>query len=51
MITRVIYNSNNSDNNVERSFVWREIDAAFENRILTSAVINVAYIAMIFRRH
>jgi len=22
--------SNNSDNNVEKSFVWREIDAAFE---------------------
>jgi len=25
---------------VERSFVWREIDAAFENRILTDAIIN-----------
>ncbi|KYM93271.1 hypothetical protein ALC53_00207, partial [Atta colombica] len=29
-----------SDNNVERFFVWREIDAAFENRILTDAIIN-----------
>ena len=27
--------SNNSDNNEERSFVWREIDAAFKDRILT----------------
>ncbi|KYN40040.1 hypothetical protein ALC56_05567 [Trachymyrmex septentrionalis] len=36
--------SNNSDNNVERSFVWRKIDAAFENRILTDAVINADYI-------
>jgi len=28
----------------ERSLVWREIDAAFENRILTNAVINSNYI-------
>ena len=28
----------------ERSLVWREIDAAFENRILTGAVVNVDYI-------
>jgi len=32
------------DNNVRRSFVWREIDAAFENRILTGAIINADYI-------
>ena len=42
--------SNNSDNNVKRSFVWQEIDA-FENRILIDAVINADYIATIFRRH
>ena len=28
----------------ERSLLWREIDAAFESRILTGAVINVDYI-------
>jgi len=28
----------------ERSLVWRETDAAFESRILTSAVVNVDYI-------
>jgi len=28
----------------ERSLVWREIDAAFENRISTGAVVNVDYI-------
>ena len=28
----------------ERSFVWREIDAAFESRILTGAVINSNHI-------
>ena len=36
--------TNNSDNNVKRSFVWREIDAAFENQILIDAVINADYI-------
>jgi len=28
----------------ERSLIWRETDAAFESRILTSAVVNVDYI-------
>ena len=28
----------------ERSLVWREIDAAFENRILTGAMINSNHI-------
>ncbi|XP_071647042.1 uncharacterized protein [Temnothorax longispinosus] len=32
-----------SDDNAER-LVWREIDAAFENRVLTGAVININYI-------
>ena len=31
------------DNNAQR-LVWREIDTAFENRILTGAVINADYI-------
>ena len=31
-------------NRDERSLVWREIDAAFESRILTGAVVNVDYI-------
>jgi len=30
----------------ERSLVWREIDAAFENRILTGAVINFNHIEL-----
>jgi len=38
------YTNTSNNNNVERSFVWREIDVAFENRILTGAVINVDYI-------
>ena len=29
---------------MERSFVWQEIDAAFENRILIGAIINADYI-------
>ncbi|XP_050457754.1 uncharacterized protein LOC126854768 isoform X2 [Cataglyphis hispanica] len=32
-----------SNNNAER-FVWREIDTAFKNRVLTGAVINTNYI-------
>jgi len=36
--------SNNSNNNAEKSFVWQEIDATFENRILTSIIINADYI-------
>ena len=43
--------SNNSDNNVEKSFVWRKINAAFENRILIGAVINLDYTVTIFKRH
>ena len=33
----------NNENNAER-LIWREIDTAFENRILTGAVINADYI-------
>jgi len=36
--------NNNNDNNAERFFVWREIDSAFESRILTGAIINSDYI-------
>ena len=35
----------------KRSLVWREIDSAFENRILTDAVINSNHIELaVFRR-
>jgi len=33
--------TNSSD---AEKFVWREIDSAFENRILTGAMINADYI-------
>ena len=38
------YASGEYVNSNERSLVWREIDAAFENRILTCAVINSNHI-------
>ena len=31
-------------NHDERSLIWREIDTAFKNRVLTSVVVNVNYI-------
>ena len=37
------YAGTSGDNNAER-LLWREIDTAFESRILTGAVINVDYI-------
>jgi len=37
------YSGDYSDNNAER-LIWREIDTAFESRILTGAIINSNYI-------
>ncbi|KAL6264238.1 hypothetical protein P5V15_004325 [Pogonomyrmex californicus] len=41
---RFVYFSGQYASRDNGSLVWREIDTAFENRILTGAVINVDYI-------
>ena len=44
------YASGEYGNSNESSLVWREIDAAFESRILTGAVINSNRDATVFRK-